>query len=384
MRNLDRPSRRIWTIPPRIPPPAAHWITDQEIEALLEGIQIETVADADSTEIPDELPVDEDALAEMKFLAGTDNVLETPHTVMVYTSTEAKARQLARRFETLWRWNIKFFRMLNVPVQMPEHKLEIYYFGTYEEFNTHSVNTSGSPATGALGYFMPTNNRTHFFDMVTYPPAAQRLEMAKDTRRPVKARRRDENIVNRWAEYQTMSTTQHEIGHQIHFGLGLFPRDAILATYEGREVPDPLPRWLIEGMTMMFEVPLTSAGASLGVVNHSRLDEFRRRHNPNSPVSVQWMKTFVLSNGFWHSGYFYPEGWALVYYLRKQKFEGFAKFMHFIVSIEPGEEITQNQLEKEFEDCFGKIDEDWIKEWYDFIFGLRFKKSLLPVELNEP
>ena len=360
-------------------------ITDQEIEALLEGIQIETVADADSTEIPDELPTDLDSVEEMKFLAGTDKVLETPHMIMVYTSSEAEANRLARRLEAVWRWNIKFFRMIDVPVQVPEHKLEIYFFGTHEEFQTHRVNTGQGRAFGVLGYFHPIPNRSHFFDMTTFPPAAQKLEMAKNTNRPLKERRKDENEVMRWAEFETMGTTQHEIGHHIHFNLGLFPGDAFLAFAEEGGISDPFPRWLVEGTTMMFEVPPTTAGASLGVVNHDRLDSFRNYYGQRK-FTPAWLKSFVVDNNIWHQGggSSYAIGWALVYYLRKQYSEGFAKYYQIMTTREPGDNVDLNQREKEFVDCFGEIDEEWIDKWYKFLSELRLKKSVLPPKLFGP
>ena len=359
-------------------------ITDQEIEALLEGIQIETAADADSTKIPDELPTDEESVEEMKFLAGTDKVLETPHIVMVYTSNEAEANRLLRRLESVWRWNIKFFRMMEVPVQVPEYKLEVYFFGTNEEFETHSVNTSGR-RSGAGGYFSPTSNRSHFFDMISYPFIQARLELAKDTNRPLKERRRHENIVKRWAESMNTTVVQHEIGHHIHFNLGLFPMDVFVAAFEERGIPDPFPRWLVEGTTMMFEVPPTTAGASLGVVNHGQLDKFRK-HYVQRKFSPQWLKSFVVDNSVWHrgGGGSYPIGWALVYYLRKQHPEGFAEYYKIMTAREPGDRVDMNQREKEFIDCFGEIDEEWIDKWYDFIKNLRLKKSLLPPDIFAP
>jgi len=359
-------------------------ISDKDIEALLEGINVDTTAVVEgSTPIPDQLPTNEESVQEMMRLAGADKKLETPHFVMVYTAKDEEARRLARRLEAVWRWNIKYFRLLDVPVTVPEYKLEIYFFGTYDEFETHSVNTSGRPTGGALGYFQPVSNRSHFFEMVTYPPAEARLKLAEDKSLPLAVRQRHRNIVRRWAEGMNMEVVQHEVGHHIHFNLGLFPYQTMVDAALERESDDPFPRWLVEGTTMMFEVPPTTAGASLGVINHGRLDEFRRRH-ANRPFTPEFLKRFVVDNGVWFSGYYYPEGWALVYYLRKNFKDGFAKYMQMMTEREPGDEVNFNKWEKEFEDCFGKIDKEWVEKFYAYMYSLPLKKSLLAPELDEP
>ena len=110
-----------------------------------------------------ELPLDEESVGEMMRIAGTENIYATKHVVVVYTSTKQKAAEIATRLEAIWRWRVRFMKMLNLPLRMPEHKLELYYFADHEEFKTLQVNIGGQPDDGTLGFFSPDSNRSHFF-----------------------------------------------------------------------------------------------------------------------------------------------------------------------------------------------------------------------------
>ncbi|MFH1747331.1 MAG: DUF1570 domain-containing protein [Planctomycetota bacterium] len=361
------------------------YVTDEEVSELLEGITIDTSDIIESGgDMLDELPVDEESLDEMKRLAGArdDQVMLKPHFALVFTSSEEEARRLAARLESVYRWNIKFLKMLDIPPTQPEHKLEIFYFGTHKEFEAYSVNTGGGPS-GALGFYRPGDNRSAFFELSTFPPIAFWLEMAKDKRIPHKQRQIARNKLNQWVEFNNMEVIQHEAGHHIHFNIGLFPRDVFM----DRDSFDSLPRWLVEGTTMMFEFPPTKAGASLGTVNHGRLDEFDKiygRKDEHRRLSPQRLKTFILDNGvFLRGGHTtYSLGWALVYYCWKENRDGYAEYMKIISEREPGVDVSYTQREREFEDIFGRVDEDWIDDWYEFLDGLLLKRSVLPPEIR--
>jgi hypothetical protein len=346
-------------------------LSDAEIEKLLEGTGLETLLTGLAME-ENELPLDEESVEEMKRLAGTDKVLATKHVVVVYTSTKEAARQLAERLESIWRWNMRFMKIINLPVQMPEHKLELYYFATHEEYNALRINIGDRPDIGTLGFFLPSINRSHFFDMYTWPPIKRRLDALKNMKGPQKTR--EENLAKQWAEAETLTTTQHELGHHIHFNIGLFPHYA----YISGESFDAMPIWLVEGTTMMFEVPPNREGASLGVTNYSRLNEFKKYFARKWPPES--VKMFVVDNRVWRSGYYYPMGWALVYYLWEEKRAGLIQYYRIISARDPGDAVSYTQREREFEDCFGKIDKQWVDDWYKFIGELPIKKSLLPPE----
>lgn len=354
-------------------------VSAEEIEEILSGITAEfdpTVRGSSRDDLMGELPLDEDALAEVKRLVGADaKVLIKPHFVMVYTSTPESARKLGSRLEAVWRWNVRFMEMLNLPAQVPEHKLEVVYFGTYKEFEAYNLNQGSNMPPGVLGYYHPEWNRSHFFDLATAPGLASVLERLKEKDIPWRVRQYFTNIITRWVEFKNQEVIQHETGHHIHFNIGLFPRDA----FGGGSVPI----WLVEGTTMMFEFPPTAAGASLGVLNHYRLDTLRRTWGEHPLTPEDW-KMFIIDNSQWRGFHSYQLGWCLVYYLWKKHRDGYARYLRSVFGREEGVTMTNTEREKEFEDIFGRVDEKWVQKLYDFLDTLHVKPSLLPPDLDSP
>ena len=360
-------------------------VADEEIEELLVGITIKSEdIVASSEDLEEGLEFDEDSVEDMCRLAGVpnddDHVLKKPHFVLVYTTTKTEALKLASRLEAVYRHNLNFMRMIDVPLVAPESKLEIFYFATQKEFQAYATNVGSGSVAGVLGFYRPDANRSAFFDLETFPPAARWLEMAKDTRRPYKERQFARNSIGRWVKHNNIEVIQHEAGHHIHFNIGLFPRDLWVGLeYENLDL---LPRWLVEGTTMMFEFPPTKAGASLGTVNHGRLHQCRKYYGSHR-FSPQEVKSFVLDNAIFLrcGGACYPIAWSLVNYFWHENREGYCRYMQTIASREPGMEVSYTEREKEFEDCFGRVDEEWVEAWYDYVDDLHLKRSVLPPDL---
>ncbi|MEW6250706.1 MAG: DUF1570 domain-containing protein [Planctomycetota bacterium] len=352
-------------------------ITSEEIEQVLSGITAEAADEsAGQSDMLAPLPLDEESLAEMLREAGADrqkNVLEKDHFVMVYTSTPESARELGARLEAVWRWNVRFMEMMKLPAQRPEHKLEIYYFGSWEELDRYMRNHGSPLPPGVLGYYTEEVNRAHFFDLATYPPKKAEVDAAQNA--DWRERQRVVNEHNRWVEYQNTEVIQHEVGHMIHFNIGLFP---IGVRQQGASIPT----WLIEGTTMLFEVPPSAAGASLGLLNHTRLFQLRHSFGFHPLDPNQW-KRFILHNEIWYGmgGQAYPLGWGLVYYLWEKRRDAYANYLQKVFGRE--EELEQTVMEKEFVDCFGDIDEKWVNEFYRFLDGLELRPSLVDPEYEE-
>jgi hypothetical protein len=359
-------------------------ISDAEINELLAGITTELdegKAGVGTAAMAADLSLDEDSLAEMLKESGADrdkNVLVMPHFVMVYTSSEESAKKLGTRLEAVWRWNMRFMDMLNLPVHRPEHKLELYYFGTRDEFDRYSRNRGSELAPGILGYYHPDYNRSHFFDLTTFPLFQRELERVKQPGVSWQERQRVTNKTLREVEKENLEVIQHEIGHHIHFSIGLFPKS-------GFRSDSPLPRWLVEGTTMMFEVPPTTEGASLGLLNHTRLYQVRASFGVH-PLNPTILKDFLLSDmlwfrGPWGMGRSYPLGWSLVYYLFKEHREGYAKYIRAVYNRD--ERMSEADIQTQLEDCVGKLDEKWFKSYYAFLDRLELRPSLVPPDDEE-
>lgn len=363
-------------------------ITDAEIEELLSGI----VARPDEAlgggaardDLMAPLPLDADSLREMMRSAGVpwkegvppeeqDNVLIRDHFVMVYTSTPQSARELGSRVEHVWRWNVKFAEQLNLPTRRPDSKLELYYFGDYEEYNRYSLNRGMPVSENMLGYYMPDINRSHFFDMATAPSIRYYRERLEAPDVHWRDRQFILNQIRRYVEHLNVETIQHEIGHHIHFNIGLFPSD-------GLERESPIPIWLVEGTTMLFEVPPSQAGAGIGVLNHDRLFDLRRRFG-EPPLSAEQWRMLIIDNNYWFGagGWDQAEsyylGWALVNYLWNEHRAGYAKYLRQVFGREDA--LSRTELENEFIQCFGQLDEKWFEAFFKYLEGLSLKPSLV-------
>ncbi len=353
-------------------------ITPQEIESILAGItaEYEESGVLGMSGLAAELPLNEAGLAEMKRLVGADaKVLLRPHFVMVYTASDDSARALGSRLESVWRNNMKFMKMLGLKPVVPEYKLEVIFFGTYKEFEAYSLNEATPLPPGVLGYYSHLSNRSHFFDLWDMPMFQGVKEALKDPKLPYERRQTLRNWINRWVEFHNLMVIQHEAGHHIHFNTGVFQRRG--------EDGGSAPTWLVEGATMLFEVPPPTSGrggSGLGDRNDARLDEFRRLYPKWTPSEL---KHFVLNNMAWYQGYNYPRGWAVVYYLYTKHRKGLGEYIRRIYEREPGEEPGYTELEKEFEDIFGRIDDKWVADFYKFLDSLPVRPSRLPPDLSE-
>jgi len=138
-------------------------------------------------------------------------------------------------------------------------------------------------------------------------------------------------------------------------------------------------KWLTEGLCVQFEVPPSQAGGSFGAINYGRLHEWRQWYGPNGEaVTPQLVRDVILSPG--GGGHEYVMGWALNYYLRKQFKEQYGKFMRQIAALEDDWTVTQNPTDKlaQFEECFGKLDEEWVKKFCEFIAAIPMRMDLVP------
>lgn len=351
-------------------------IADTEIQEILEGVKAEVDPEALGVKIADlsaPLPKDDDSAKDMHRLANSDKEWITDHFLMVYTGPDKEARSLGSRLESVWRWNVKFIQMLQLPARRPEHKLEVFFFDKYEDFRSYSLAQGDDVSGGVLGYYRPDWNRSHFFNMETYPYVVARLEALKGQRGPEVARVRAN--VQGWIDYENVSVIQHEAGHHIHFNIGLFPRATLSSD-------NPCPRWLVEGTTMLFEFPQNVAGAGIGTINHGRLSEIKEMIKGQKP-GTQWWKNFIINDGVFFSmgGAGYPPAWSLVNYLWHEHRDGYAKYLHRMFGREPDFRMSQGEKLTEFEDCFGTLDDKWIERFHKYLDNLRVDTRFIPPRL---
>lgn len=347
-------------------------LTPEELQQILgpkENFLILEEFGEESSNAMEECPLDQEGLNQMMRIAGAGaDYMVTPHFVLVYTSKRDLATELAGRLESVYRWSVRFMEMMDVPARRPDHKLEIYFFGTHKEFNAYQALDSGSTSVGVLGFYMPSTNRSAFFVMQDWPPVAMRLEQLKSKDIDGQTRRRITNLLDRWSDSYNFEVVQHEAAHHIHFNIGLFPRRNWYV------------RWLAEGMAQMFEAEPSVLGASLGTTNHARLKQFRQlAGDRNERFPEGYLSNLLFRDGGITAAE-YPVSWALCHYLWKKDRKKFAQFLQAHAAFDEKHQMTSAEKQKIWEDAFGVVDEKWEKEFFKFMNSLTLKTDHLPEE----
>lgn len=346
-------------------------ITDAMVKQVLGSDNLEmTTLDPEDFQVVDprsKLPLDNPSVQEMLRIAGPKaKTLETDHFVFVYTSVTEMARKLAARLESVYEWNVRYAERLKIPIQRPRYKLEIYFFGTFDEYMAYQA-TNGMREPGAIGFYMPTVNRSAFFDMYTYYAYEGIQRALKDPKVPGDVKVRYKNFLDRTVEHENLEVVQHEAAHHIHFNLGIF-------TWVARP-----PRWMSEGLATMFEVPPSDFGSSFGATNHYRLMWFRRVWGERGE-RVDDMRTILFNDGwfFQYGFYAYAFGWAMNHYLYRTQPENYAKWMRFLATREWGEEWDVADKQRVFEEIFGEVNDEWKKKFVTWMSELELKTEHLP------
>lgn len=309
------------------------------------------------------LTLDKDSLQQMLRIGNTNNYLETPHFVLVYTSSKEEAQKLAAGMERSYKWAHKFMEMLNLKALRPQSKLEIYYFGTNKEYQSYGSVVGGVPEWAA-GFYMRPINRSSFYDMNDEPNVAQLKEQLKQL--PSSNWREKQfinNRIKRRSDFYNVTIVQHEAAHHIHFNVGIFNKRG------------HTPRWLTEGLAQMFELPPGNLGGSLGATNHFRLAQFNQQYRDNRKAVVA-TRLFIADDDQWKPER-YPHGWAMVHYLWKKKREQFAVFMRKMALREDDRVMSETEIQQEFEDIFGPADDKFHEDFLNYIFSIQFRRSAL-------
>jgi hypothetical protein len=353
-------------------------ITQADIDAILgsDHVDIGSVDRIEQVDLSQPLETDMDSVRQMLRIGGTKaRYMDTfPHFVLVYTSDREKAQALGARLESVYQWNVKYMKMLDIPrIRMPKAKLEIFFFGTHEEYTAYQT-LNGWRNMGAIGFYMRTNNRSAFFDMMTYPPYKQQLDRVKDKSVPAAERQRVRSRIEHEVAHENLEVVQHEAAHHIHFNLGIFPAQG------------DVPRWMTEGLATMFEVPPSDAGASFGAINHFRVYHFRNAFGDRGQ-NLPDMRQFILNDGvFQQLGFHgYSIGWALNHYLFREHNEAYAKWMQLLAKRDDDWSLRLETAEKQeqFEEIFGEIDDEWVKNFNDYIASIQLRRSVLPPSIRD-
>jgi hypothetical protein len=200
-------------------------------------------------------------------------VRTTQHFVVVYPHDSGS--DWAGRMETLYRSFVRNMRIRGISTQRPQVPLVAVVFRTQADYYNHYAATNGAPMqANTLGHYEPKSNRIFLFD-------------SGQTR-------------------GNTDTIIHEATHQTAYNVGVHRRFA------------EQPKWLVEGLAMMFETPGMREAWSIHTrkdrINRSRLDYFLR-HLEKRPHDA--LQRLVTSDQTFRTDPMgaYAEAWLMSFYL---------------------------------------------------------------------
>lgn len=225
----------------------------------------------------------------------------------------------ADRFEELYRSFIHYFSVRGFRPKAPHYPLVAIVLADREQFIRYSLKKGVRVPTGGLGYYSPTSNRILLYDQ-----------------------RGSGNTNSNWK--LTASTIIHEAAHQSAFNTGIHNRFA------------PQPRWLVEGLGMMFEATgvYDSRGHSQQSdrINHERLAAFKYN---SSKRRKGMLAELVSSDRLFQidANVAYSEAWALSFYLAEMQPQKYFQFLAKTAGRKSFVEYPSPHRLKDFTDAFG-------------------------------
>lgn len=215
-------------------------------------------------------------------------VSNTNHFVVVHPRGEWSA--WANRLETLFRSFTHYMKVRGFSVQQPDVPLVAIVFRTQADYYRHAA-ASGTPLQpGTLGHYASQSNRIFLFDA-------------------------DGGGAN-WST--NAETIIHEATHQTAYNVGVHKRFT------------EQPRWVVEGLALMFEARGVWDGKSIYTVqdriNRLQLEAFRfylEKRPDNVLVHlVASDKLFRLNTGI-----AYAEAWALSFFLSETQPQKYSRYL---------------------------------------------------------
>lgn len=195
------------------------------------------------------------------------------------------------RLESLYRRFVHAAQVRGFAIGPPPTLLAAIVFRSEADYFQHAAKSGTQLHPGTLGHYDPQSNRIYLFD------AAGALT--------------DGDAGGNQA------TILHEAAHQTAYNVGVHRRFA------------EQPRWLVEGLAMLFESPHAWNGTASGPaqrVHAQRLADFRQEQPARS---ADWPLRLVASDRSFDAAPVsaYAEAWALSFYLSETQPQAYARLL---------------------------------------------------------
>ena len=228
----------------------------------------------------------------------------------------------AQRFEDLHRSFVHYFSVRGLDPAPPQFPLVGIVCRDRAEFTRHAAEQGDSIPSGVAGYYSIQSNRINLYDMGAKTDSAN------------------------WR--QNAGVLIHEATHQTAFNTGVHSRYC------------PAPRWLVEGLAMLFEAPGVYDSHSFtrpaDRVNRDRLRVFRQdlvpHHRPEMLAALAASDDLFRANAMAA----YAEAWALSFFLVETEPQKYTEFLKRTASRPPFREYTATERTADFTAIFGS---DW-------------------------
>lgn len=219
-------------------------------------------------------------------------VTGTGHYLVVHPAGEGGA--WAERFEDLYRSFVHYFRVRGFRLAEPQYPLVAIVWNRREDFVRYASEQGYPASAGLLGYYALESNRITLYNRESAGKGG-----------------------GGWQ--QNAATIIHEATHQTAFNTGVHNRFA------------PPPRWLAEGLGMMFESPGVYDSrhheAQATRIHRARLQQFRGylRAGRRPLAFVELLNSDLPFQT--HTDAAYCESWALAFYLCETQPRKFSDYL---------------------------------------------------------
>jgi len=260
-------------------------------------------------------------------------ISNTSHFVVVHPQGEWSA--WAKRLESLYRSFVHYMQVRGLKVRAPEVPLVAVVFRNEADYRQHAAAGGVTLQPGILGHYDPISNRIFLFD--ASPQGS-----------------------GDWSV--NASTIIHEATHQTAYNVGVHHRFA------------DQPRWLVEGLAMMFEARGLWEGRASTTrgerTNRGRLQEFRR-HLPNRDSNN--LMRLIAEDRMFESDIStaYAESWTLSFFLCETRPRAYCEYLQHVGSRPSFSAYPPQARIDDFTAYFGKNLEQLSAEMVRFVSDLK-------------
>jgi hypothetical protein len=213
-------------------------------------------------------------------------------THFVVVRPQKRGTEWARRLESLYSGFTHYMSVRGFRIAEPPTPLVAIVFRNRDEYYQYAADHGTTLAEGTLGHYDGQSNRIYLYDITSDDERAD------------------------WSS--SAETIIHEATHQTAYNAGIHHRFA------------EQPRWVVEGLAMMFEAPGVWSAASFHSqadrINRYRLEYFRQGADKRAE---NWIGALAASDRPFETTPFdaYAEAWTLTFYLCETRPQEYSAYL---------------------------------------------------------